>query len=548
MTLQRSFRNSLLGALLAGGLLALSGPPLSFVALPGGAGLAAVPAFLFAPLSLFAIRSHGPLRAAALGGLAGLVFNLYSLRFTFQVLARFAELGAFAALPIYLLLCALQSVPLALAFGLARATAAPDGKGLYITFPLALACAFGLTPSLFPWHLGHFTLPWLAWVQSAEVGGLPLVDLLTALPGALFFEWLRRRWEEQRAQAPTSTPRPTRKRARTSRRLATKRLPLWIAVAVFAPASFGYLRLAQVDALRERSPMLPIGVVQPNVTVADASGALPPLERLERLRSLTRRARDAGAAFTVWPEAAYPYGVDRAALMWRDEAALPGLLRDAPVVLGAMSEAGTCQRWNSIVATDERGVPLTHVDKQELFPFAEYIPFWAYSASLRERYPCAGELRGAGDAVVQLPSARVGLLNCYEDVHPELARRATRGGAEVLLNLSNDAWFGDSVQPELHRIVARFRAIETRRDLIRAVNTGGSTHVSATGEELTILPRHELGFFVAPVRRLVIATPSAFLGSWVPTSAGVILLLMLAYTRRVWRRGGQRGKVIASGG
>ena len=185
--------------------------------------------------------------------------------------------------------------------------------------------------------------------------------------------------------------------------------------------------------------------------------------------------------------------------------------------------------WNTLIATDAHGRISGYVDKRLLFPFAEYIPFWSWSSSLQARYPCPGERVGEGEALLTVAGTPLGLLTCSEAVDPGPARDVTRAGAEVLLNFSNDAWFGRSVQPELHRIVARFRAIETRRDLVRADNTGASGHISATGEELVVLPRHERGFFVASARRLVQRTLAVQLGEWVP----LLLLLVLVLLRRL---------------
>jgi apolipoprotein N-acyltransferase len=100
-------------------------------------------------------------------------------------------------------LVVLQSAPLVLALFVARLSDTRESTRLLLTLPLAIAAAFGLVPVLFPWHLGHFTLPWLAWAQLADLGGLPLVDLLTALVGCLVLgAWeLRAHGQAKRAGA-----------------------------------------------------------------------------------------------------------------------------------------------------------------------------------------------------------------------------------------------------------------------------------------------------------------------------------------------------------
>ncbi len=498
------FVRSLLLSGLTGGLLALAGPPLS------SHWAAALLAFLFAPLLALLIRSQTPARSGLLGLAAGLGFGVISLRFAFDVLLRFAGLGTLAALPVFLLLVVLQSAPLVLALFVARLSDTSESTRLPLTLPLAIAASFGLVPVLFPWHVGHFTLPWLAWAQLAELGGLPLVDLLTAQVGCLVLgAWeLRAHGQAKRAGA----------------------FALGALLLLGLPLAFGSMRLVDVAAAREQAAVLRVGVVQPDVSIRALREGMTTSARLARLETLSRDAAEQGAQVVLWPEAAYPVLVSRAALLDREAGTLRFDGPDLPHIVGAMSadltDASGCRRWNTLVATDMSGRPSGHVDKRQRFPFAEYIPFWSWSSWLQARYACPGEQVGEGDALLTVAGAPLGLLNCYEDVGPGPARAATLAGAELLLNVSNDAWFGRSVQPELHRIVARFRAIETRRDLVRAVNTGRSGHISATGEELVVLPRHERGVFVASARRLTGTSLSVHLGSWVPPLAVALLLLL----------------------
>lgn len=498
-----SFVRSLLLSGLTGGLLALAGPPLS------AHGAAALPAFLFAPLLGLLIRAETPARSTLLGLAAGLGFGGYSLRFAFDVLLRFAGLDTLAALPVFLLLVVLQSAPLVVALGLARLADTPQSTRLHLTLPLAIAASFGVVPMLFPWHVGHFTLPWLAWAQLAELGGLPLVDLVTALVGCLALAAFE-------ARRQPGNPRG-------------RRLALATVLALTLPAAFGSVRLAQMSTRRDAAPVLRVGVVQPDVSVRAIRAGLSPAQRLARLEALGAEAVRQGAELVLWPEAAYPLSVSRALLLGRDPSTLVVSGSDVPRIVGALSEhaahrsTSRCATWNTLIAIDAAGRPSGHVDKRVRFPFAEYIPFWSWSAWLQDRYPCPGEREGEGEPVLTVAGAPLGLLNCYEDVGPGPAREATRAGAELLLNFSNDAWFGRSVQPELHRIVARFRAIETRRDLVRAVNTGASGHISATGEERVVLPRHERGVFVASARRLTQPTLAVRLGDWVPPVSLLVL-------------------------
>jgi apolipoprotein N-acyltransferase len=108
-----------------------------------------------------------------------------------------------------------------------------------------------------------------------------------------------------------------------------------------------------------------------------------------------------------------------------------------------------------------------------------------------------------------------------------------QGEPDVLVNVTNDAWFGDTAEPHLHHQVARMRAIETRRDLVRAVNTGVSGHVSAAGEDVQRTETWVRTSFIAEARLLRGRTLWVILGDWVTAlCAGAMLGWLLA----AWQR------------
>src|SRR5690606_27410215 len=111
-----------------------------------------------------------------------------------------------------------------------------------------------------------------------------------------------------------------------------------------------------------------------------------------------------------------------------------------------------------------------------------------------------GFVPGEHEPLLEAAGAPLGILNCYEDLLPVRSRALARAGAALLVNLTNDAWFGDTAEPHLHHMVSRLRAIETRRDLLRAVNTGVSAHVSSTGRDLVRTETFVEASFVAEAR------------------------------------------------
>ncbi len=163
-----------------------------------------------------------------------------------------------------------------------------------------------------------------------------------------------------------------------------------------------------------------------------------------------------------------------------------------PLLFGATS--GTVQeiedpnslsntRYNSAFLADGAGNVLGRYDKQYLLAFGEYIPFGDWFPVLYEWSPESGRfLPGPAREPIPFLGHRLGVLICYEDIIPSHTNAVASSGAEALVNLTNDAWFGKTKEAWQHFVLASFRAVEQRLPLVRATTTGISGFVSATGE------------------------------------------------------------------
>jgi apolipoprotein N-acyltransferase len=128
-----------------------------------------------------------------------------------------------------------------------------------------------------------------------------------------------------------------------------------------------------------------------------------------------------------------------------------------------------------------------------LVPFGEYVPGWAFPGKVGKITSEVGNfVPGSGYQVARTPQGAVGIFICYESIFPQLVRRLVSGGAEVLVNISNDAWFGNSSAALQHLEMARLRAIENCRYLLRATNDGITAVVDPYGRVIDQLPRHQL--------------------------------------------------------
>lgn len=313
-----------------------------------------------------------------------------------------------------------------------------------------------------------------------------------------------------------------------ARRAGTTRDAAWgrrtaIAVAiVLAVTGYGSWRERQV-ALRD---LAPIAIVQPNVPQEDKWQAENRDRIVGMLSSGTRAAVSARAArLVVWPEVALP-GYLAEHPEWRDTLATLGRDGHTPILFGVIdvqwyppARFGAdpdYDYFNAALLTDSLGMvgeyPPTR--KQYLVPVVERVPF------LNPRWFGAlkyfgGYGRGTGATVYREPWGAFGVLICYESIFPSQARALRRNGADVLLNITNDAWFGRSTAPWQHEAHMRLRAIETRAAVVRSANTGISSYIDPLGRE-----HGATDLFVPAVRTYRVQTSDArspFLasGDWV---------------------------------
>jgi apolipoprotein N-acyltransferase len=188
-----------------------------------------------------------------------------------------------------------------------------------------------------------------------------------------------------------------------------------------------------------------------------------------------------------------------------------------------------------LVAPDTR--ILGRYDKQQLLAFGEYIPLQHYVPFLRNISPTIGNLTPGSGGLVTLPNGvSIGALICYEDILPFLGRQAVRQGAQLLVNLTNDAWFGQTRAPYLHRSLAAFRTIENRVYLVRVTNTGLTSIIDALGREQRALPIYQRDTLVHTIQPLQLSTIYTRYGDWFAQLCSVVALLLPWWYRRQTRK------------
>jgi apolipoprotein N-acyltransferase len=228
-----------------------------------------------------------------------------------------------------------------------------------------------------------------------------------------------------------------------------------------------------------------VAVVQTNLGAGEKVAR--PIEFLRRHQDMSREAeaRHGRLDLVVWPESAYQGVVQRET---RNLGAITAGIR-APVVFGVLSTDhapdGRRRVYNSVVLTAPAGEVLGMFDKVELLVFGETLPLVETFPSIRRWFPHSSTFdRGTSLRHLRMPDGTSLLpMICYEDILPAFVRTLWRaaGPADVLVNVTNDSWYGDTHEPRIHLALASFRSIESRRAMIRSTNTGISAIVDPVG-------------------------------------------------------------------
>jgi apolipoprotein N-acyltransferase len=206
---------------------------------------------------------------------------------------------------------------------------------------------------------------------------------------------------------------------------------------------------------------------------------------------LTRQAAAGHPDLIVWPETASPTPLARDTGLLRTLAGLSGQV-GIPLLIGSIDvEDGTPPRLRNTAFLVTHGGITGRYDKIHLVPFGEYVPLSGVIGFVRGWAEFIAELEPGTRAVVFAgPPAPFGIVICYEGIFPDLFREFVNNGARVMVNMTNDGWFGRTSGPAQHLTMYPFRAVEHRIAVVRAANTGVSAFIAPSGQ----IVRH-LGLF-----------------------------------------------------
>ncbi len=443
---------SYLGALFTGLVLALAYPkfdlfPLAFVALG---------------LLLLLVKMY-PGRGFRLGFLAGFSFFFLLLYWLTGVMTHFGGLPLPAAWGILALLSAYLALYLAVPVYLFEQLKLYEISVLNAFILAGLVVLFeylrGFILGGFPWGLlGASQYRFLDLIQAADIGGVYLISFLVVLVNyalfALFADYRR----------------------------------AWPVEAVVLVIFLSFLVYGHLERQKDWPGMpFEVGLIQGNIPQDIKWDKAFKQASLKRYFELSEKAIRHGAQILIWPETAIPFyffpdqGLGCKIIAWSQT-------HQALLLFGAPRLSLYQDRieiHNSLFLVAKGRIKGVY-DKQHLVPFGEYVPLENVFPFLRTFAVASGDYRpGPNGGPLRLSRHKVfGPLICFESIFPWLARKQVQKGATVLVVVTNDAWFGRSAGPYQHFAQAVFRAIENRRYVLRAANTGISGVISPTGEIL----------------------------------------------------------------
>ena len=491
------------------------------------------------PLHL-ALDGTAPRRAFWLGWLTGLIAFVGTMSWVVTAMHLYGKLPEAMSYAAMLLLTAYLGLYVAIyAAGVSwlRKTAFA-----FIGAPFIWVALEWLRTYLFsglPWALlGYSQYRWLPVIQIADHTGVYGVSFLVALVNAALADialWTLERF--------------TRQNVGTFPRLSPTAAVLGMAITLL----YGLWYLGRPPHVSEVTRSISIGLVQANIDQAQKWDVAYRRSTLDRYARLTARAAD-GTALVIWPEAATPFLFEQETEYRREVIALVQK-HGIPLLFGSPAlrhyPNGRPYLLNSAYLLSTEGRILGRYDKRHLVPFGEYIPARTVLFFLDKLVEGIGDFEpGTTSTILEVPLrsqdaagrplVKFGVVICYEVIFPNLVREFAERGAEFMVTITNDAWYGVSSAPFQHFGMVVLRAVENRVAFARAANTGISGFIDPEGRILLATPIFdEQGV----TRRIPLGRPSTFYtkrGDVFAYACAIITGLLLLAAQLTHGRGDRR--------
>ena len=431
---------------------------------------------------LFAIRDTSVWNSFILGMLAGMVHFATLLYWLIGTINIYGYLPLWLSVIIFISLVFYLSLYVAAFAGMVGFLCSGSVFSLFL-IPVFWVCleyirSFAFTG--FPWGLiGYTQYAHLNLIQISDIFGVYGVSFVIALSNTVIFFGLlylkKKKWHG---------------RSMDARKTAASFLML---ISVFVMIMvYGDARLRSADQMIGESEKLNVAVIQGNIEQAAKWDLKFRTDTIKEYIRLSEQANKARPDLIVWPETAAPfyfkYNIEMTKMVLQSIRAMKTYF-----VVGSPTVEFADPRdhyYNSAYLVAPDGDIAARNDKVHLVPFGEYVPFKKWLPFIDHMVAQVGEFdAGEKEDTLKWAPADIGVLICYEVIFPELASEMVANNAGLLVNITNDAWFGNTSAPYQHFSMAVFRAVENRRALIRAANTGISGFINPAGR---VLARSEL--------------------------------------------------------
>jgi len=417
---------------------------------------------------LWAIKKKSPIQAACLGLVAGLVFFTGLLYWIYVVLTEYGHLPGPVSIFFLIVLTGYLSLYFsAFAFLLRWAAEKIDLPETLFAPPLWVSLEYlrGILFSGFPWGLlGYSQFLTLPMVQISDVTGIYGVSFIIVLVNVSLY----------RLAAASSEHRG----------IPVLKELLAAGIILAMTGIYGQWRLTELDRKAPDEKTFQVALIQGNIR-QDVKWEPQFQEETVRIYTdLTRRVKPQHPDLIIWPETATPFFF-QSVLPFQDRILELSHEMGVPVLLGAPAfdrDGPRIHYFNSAFLISPEKKILGRYDKVHLVPFGEYAPLAGVLGFTRDIIGAIGDFTPGEDVHnLTLPWGKFGVLICYEAIFPDLTRRFVDRGAQFLVNITNDAWFGRTAAPYQHLSMATLRAVENRVPIARAANTGISAVIDSRG-------------------------------------------------------------------
>ena len=465
--------------------------------------------FALIPL-LHALQKSKPAEGFKIGFIAGLTAHVGILYWISYVIVQYGYLPLYAGIFIMLLLAAYLSLYTAF-FCMGVAFLRFRGSPVFLTVPLLWTVLEYVRSHLltgFPWEtLAYSQYLNKELIQMADVVGTYGITFVIVLVNVVLYNTLAARFRGGRSPAAEIT------------------VTLALLAVIFL---YGHFRTIQIQDSLKNEPNVEVSLVQGNIDQNIKWDKRFQEETLDVYRSLSLQSVPAEGGLIIWPETAAPFYFEhpdplRAKIM--DIAQISG----RTLIFGSPryeEKNGIKSYMNSAYLLRSDGKIGGRYDKVHLVPYGEYVP-------LRQLFPFIGKLvvgvgdfrPGKGFEPLIDQGRRFGVLICYEVIFPDAARAYKQKHADMLVNITNDAWFGTTSAPYQHLSMAVFRAVENRLYLVRAANTGISAIIDPMGTIRSGTKLFERTVVRGEVKFIDEKTLYAAYGDWLIYLGGIILII-----------------------